>query len=378
VKKPVRKETRIIEEKRRNPVTIIIPLIAVILAIGFMVWLISNLFDLFNPVGQNGGNGGTFAVEDYLGKKYSDVRTMLFQKGIDASEIRVYSDVEEGLIIKQSVPRGTKLATDRTATIEFEVSDGIRKIMVPSYKNKEYREVEADLKAKGLRPELAEEVNDTVAKNYVTRTDPEEGTELVAGAKITVYRSLGPDISQPTVPYLIGMSYNEARRAIEEKGFRIGLTFPDEQIRSDETVINQSPVAGTPVDVGVSIDLWFGALEETPTPTPEETETPTPTPTPEPTPTPTPEQPTSPTSAYVEKPIRLFLPPDKEYDGSVRVLVEVTPSDTGILNRQINRRMLLDVWPYDWNSCSPSGGTTLVTVYYEGEFIYEEVMRPDD
>ncbi|MCL2164274.1 MAG: Stk1 family PASTA domain-containing Ser/Thr kinase [Oscillospiraceae bacterium] len=381
-----------IDERARNPLFIVLPLIAVVLAIGFMVWLISTLFGIINP--DRGSSGGeTYAVENYIGERYSDVSLDLLRHNIKSNAIRIYSDYEEGVIISQAVAEGMRLPIDGTAEIEFEVSDGKRKVVIPEYTGRDIREVQSDLRAKGLKPEteIIDEASDTVIRGYVTRTAPADGTEVEEGSSVTIFRSSGSNLAQAVIPYLIGLSYNDARKAITDRGFSVGETFPDRDIRSDDIVSRQSPDSGGLADTTISIDLWFERpaddIVETPTPTPEETATPsptpvateTPTPTPEPTeePTPTPEEPTTEPATHISKAVTLDLTPGKVYEESVKVLVEVTPSDTGIQRRFINRRIPLSQFPYLMDISIPVGGSTLVTVYFEGEFMWQATFTPD-
>ena len=396
--------------KGRNPLFIVIPLIAVIIAIGFMVWLIATLFNIVIPTGDAIVDANdTFPVDSYIGKKFNDVRLELSGYNIKSLETRVYSDdYDEGLIIAQDKPRGAKLATNGTASIGFEVSDGVRKVLLSQYKDWEYREAEAELKRNNLKTDYIDEESETVERMHIIKTEPPMGTEVPVGSTVTLYRSLGKEeatISQETIPSLLGDTYNEAKKKLEDRGFRIGMTFPDVEIRADEIVIRQSKAPGSLEDIGTSVDLWFSSLNdddepvytpaptqtstepiETPEPSPDIQETPTPTLTPsptpteteEPTPTPTP-PPEEPTQGmeYIMKSVRLKVGEGREYGDSIRVLVEVTPSDTGLKKRAINRKIPVANFPYTFEVAVPVDGSTHVAIYYDDEFMQEKTYTPD-
>jgi len=190
----------------------------------------------------------------------SDMALELRRENIESKENMVPSEYNEGIIISQSVEVSARLGTDEMDAKEFEVSEGPKpeRITVPSYYSIDYREVESDLMAMGLRSEIIDEISTAVAEGSVIRTEPAAGTEIEVGSRIIIFRSLGQGVVRTAVPNLISMNYNDAKRAIENSGFVIGLTFPDAYIEANEVVIMQSPDAGTQADAGVEIDLWFG------------------------------------------------------------------------------------------------------------------------
>ncbi|MCL2059361.1 MAG: protein kinase [Oscillospiraceae bacterium] len=385
-------------------VFVVVVLIAVLAAIGFVVWIMNNLFGAIQPPALiSSSESDTFSVDRYIGRSYEEVYDELRTAGIRSQENRVANDVvEEGLIVTQSIEQGRILRIGGPDTIVFEVSDGARRFTVPDYREygSDSRAAEAELRANNLDVNVVDESNSTVAKGYVIRTEPGAGSQLSNNARITIFRSSGSDVTQTLAPSLIGKTFRESMDLLDGANLSLGSVSP-ESVSSTALVIRQSVAPNTVVDEGVSIDLWFedddGPPEDTTTeattePEPEETPEPEPEETPEPTPTPTPEAPVetpdpgantttggdAPTTTEgptdlggepINITILLSLPVEREYGDTIKVLVEATPSDTGRTTRLINRSVMKDDFPKAVDFIIPAHGSVEIVVYYDGEFI---------
>ena len=82
-------------------------------------------------------------------------------------------------------------------------------------------------------------------------------------------------------------------------------------------------------------------------------------------------------SGYIMKTIKLEIPTNMNVEDKIRVLVEVTPSDTGLLHRAINRSIPLASFPYSFDVPVPIGGTMLITIYYNEALVREETISSD-
>ena len=124
-------------------------------------------------------------------------------------------------------------------------------------------------------------------ENTIVAQNPKAGIVISADTPITV--DVVSAVPLVEVPDLVGMTEEEARRAIADARLKPGDRTEefDDGVEKGR-VISQDPFPSTsqPVDTPISYVVSLGS-EPTPSPTP--TEEPTPTPTPAPTPTPTPE-----------------------------------------------------------------------------------------
>lgn len=93
----------------------------------------------------------------------------------------------------------------------------------------------------------------------VVATDPEGGTELAEGARVTVIVSLGPD--SVSVPNVVGMTEAEARATLEAAEFVVGENLSEASADVPEgSVIRQSPAADSaqPPNSTVSLTISTG------------------------------------------------------------------------------------------------------------------------
>jgi len=105
------------------------------------------------------------------------------------------------------------------------------------------------------------ENDDTVASGSVISQSPEAGTNALRGSVIYGVVSLGP--TAPTVPNLLGMSPDEAERALEESGLVLGtITYRVSEIAIGY-VCEQSLVPDTETTSGQVVDIVVSASSET-------------------------------------------------------------------------------------------------------------------
>lgn len=105
------------------------------------------------------------------------------------------------------------------------------------------------------------ENNDAVASGNVILQSPEAGVKARHGTTIYCIVSLGP--AAPTVPNLIGMTLDEATRALEESGLTLGsVSYRISEIEIGY-VCEQSVTAETEVTNGQTIDVVISASSET-------------------------------------------------------------------------------------------------------------------
>ncbi len=107
------------------------------------------------------------------------------------------------------------------------------------------------------------EYSDEIPENYVSRTDPEAGTELKNGQVVTVYISLGPETKMVKVPSVEGASLENAKISITARN----LEFSSKEEYSDKVaagyVISQSPEAESEVEEGTVVKVVVSKGKQT-------------------------------------------------------------------------------------------------------------------
>ena len=144
--------------------------------------------DLYVSLGEE-----TVEVKDYVGKSYEEVRAELDELGFDVqSEIETSETVPEGAIIEQDIESGEEVVPSET-TITFTVSSGRQEIEMIDLSGLSREQVDKYVNDNGFYLSTSEEASDSIPVDQVIRQEPEAGTSLYIGERITVVFSTGPE-----------------------------------------------------------------------------------------------------------------------------------------------------------------------------------------
>lgn len=342
------------KEKKKDRLTIWLAIITSLIIISIFTYIgYSIVIPSILPEPSN------FTVKNYVGKNFDEVSEELQAAGIEARKKGVFDDKEDkNVIISQSVSPDQPLKPGSQGFIEFEVSEGPRLVKVPDLRTEDYRVADADLKRLGLETKIAEEYNDTIGKDLVIKTDPGADEEIKPGTEITVYKSLGPELKQVPVPNVTGMTRAEAQKAILDSKLAIGKMFPEDKVSDVDKINKQVPAAGTLVDEGTRVDLYFESQEEQATQATQGQE----------------EQTQAGQRVIVSEKLALNNPDD--YGDQITVAIEVTPSDTNKTEVLMNRKWRKDRFPLTVEIPVPVNGSTSVVVLYDNAE-YARFVRQD-
>jgi len=161
----------------------------------------------------------TVTVPKLVGSTEDDAVAALVAAHLAAGpSTTVYDDtVPKGQVVKADPAEGEKLRNGSTVTLT--VSKGPQPVDVPIVTGKNRIAAEIMLRAVGLVPEYAPEVNsDDVPKDSVISQTPADG-QAVPGDKVTLVVSKGPVLVQ--VPDVVGKQVGEARSILEAAGFSV-------------------------------------------------------------------------------------------------------------------------------------------------------------
>jgi len=336
-------------EKKKDKYTVVLAVftsLIIMLAVGYITYKV--VFPTIMPESED------FEVGNYVGKDFNAVRDELQAKNINVKEKRVFNEqVEKDIIISQSFGAGQVLKLQGNNTIEFEVSNGPQLIVIPDLKLQDYRTAEADLKKLGLTSKIEEEHSDTIASGLVVRTDPEIDEEVKPGTVVTVFKSVGPELKQVEVPDLVGKTRDEAQKLLMDSKLVIGKIFPEDVSNAVDAVTKQYPPAKTPVDEGSPVDIYFegeyaqaadGQIQNLQRKTVSE---------------------------------RINLDNPESYGDKVKILVEITPSDTQKVQTIVNEKRNKSSFPATISIPVPENGSTKVRVFLDNAF-YTEFYRYDN
>ena len=252
---PRRRREQEPEEDRSRVVTIAIISCSVVAIVAIMIFLWTFL------------NGGWFSapeeelleVPDLRGQVYSDLNKDSY-RGLEIVLMsREYHDeYPAGQIIsqepaaKEMVVEGTKIAVVVSLGEEPKT-----KYMDQDLVGTDLENAKSWLIGQGV-PEnliLVREEYSELAVGKVTRTDPAYGEEIAEGQTVTLWSSLGKEKVEARMPNVVGMTYEEALKKLNDEGFMDVTPEEVESLEPAGQVVNQSATRYLMVDVTTPIVL---------------------------------------------------------------------------------------------------------------------------
>lgn len=201
-------------------------------------------------------------VENFVGATYTDELDEWFKRseyyGTPTITYEYNDTVEKGRIILQNpAPDEVRkvLPGKQKCDVTFEISLGVRTIILADYTVRDARIVESEIRRQGLRVKV-ESVDSSVYEiGYVIKTDPVAGTEVKEDDMITIYVSRGASTESTMVPNFVGLNEAQAMSKILEYKLNVGSV---QYVRSDSnagSILEQSLKAWYEVPIYSEVDL---------------------------------------------------------------------------------------------------------------------------
>ena len=235
-----------------------------VIALGTALWL--------NQAGNE-----KVSVPQLVGRSQAEAQAALSQAGLRFAPGDPVKNAEckKGTVVEQNPPFGQRVEKNSAVTVQICV--GPDEVTIPqSLVGGNFTAVKAQLESLGLTVER-KDVDDDAREGQVTRVSPKEGSKVAPESKVTLEVSRGNVI---TVPDVRGFTENQARKQLEEAGFRVKVQDGNEVDPAEaDKVSSQSPSARSkqPKNSTVTIRVDVPKAEETESPSPSETPSATPT-----------------------------------------------------------------------------------------------------
>lgn len=233
--------------------------IAILFGVGFLVLalIIVGVFSLLKSDGFALGVKKKVEVANFIGQSYEEEikDNPEYNENFNFEKIyESFSDGEEGTVFKQDPEAGTEVP--KGTTIRIYIVQSGESIPLPDYSGHDYRTVSDDLESMGLVANLVAKEKEDVAVNSVIKTDPVADSMVPVGSTVTVYYAVSAkNDSLFKMPSIKGKKLEEAKKIIEEKGLSVGEIEVVDSTQKKDVVIDQSPVSGSPVSKGDTVDL---------------------------------------------------------------------------------------------------------------------------
>ena len=167
-----------------------------------------------------------------------------------------YSDLTPaGMVMSQTPPRGSRIKIKDGARriISLTVSLGAEKKTIPNVLGQDVRVASATLRDHGFSVKTI--YTSAGVADRVTAISPDVGTTLPVGSEITLTVSKGESHQTVTVPDLTGISRSQALLELFRCGLTVGNVTEEASEAPEDTVIRQSPSAGSLVAPNTKINL---------------------------------------------------------------------------------------------------------------------------
>jgi serine/threonine-protein kinase len=234
------------EPRRRGPVIALALLLLAIIAAA--IFIVPHLI---------GSAPDQVTVPDLSGMTKNAAQQKIAAEGFALGTVtRENSDtVPKGQVTRQD-PSADSLE-DPGASINIWISAGKEKVAVPDVMGHNKDDAARELRAAGLKPVLKEKDSDEPEGNVID-TNPDVGTEVAPGTRVTVYYASGPH----EIPSVVGHTEEEATSILEKAGFNVSSVPDSTSTEPKGTVTRQSPDAGTPADQGYTVTILVSQYEE--------------------------------------------------------------------------------------------------------------------
>ncbi|MBR2240506.1 MAG: Stk1 family PASTA domain-containing Ser/Thr kinase [Clostridia bacterium] len=192
-----------------------------------------------------------------------EAKQKLDSLGIKYEIEEAYSkDVEQGKVISQKPAEGTNYDVQKNSPVKLVVSKGTKPTKMPKVIGKSYEEAVAELEKAELEAERVDEVSQTVQEGYVIKQEKNEGEQLDAGSIVKIYVSSGNGLEKVTVPYVVDMDVEEAKKALTEKKIEVNIIYQEDTNKSNGAVLKQSLEVGSVVEEGTAITITVNKIQE--------------------------------------------------------------------------------------------------------------------
>ena len=170
---------------------------------------------------------------------------------------------EEGLVLSQEPKYQDNFKINETEVIKLVVSKGIEMVEIPKVAGDTKEDAIEKLEAANLKYEITEETNDKIQEGIVIKQEPAAGEQIAKDSTIKIYVSLGRGIKEVTVPYVIGKTEEEARKALEDAGLTVEtVRYETDTTKPNGQVLKQGIDADKVVDEKTPVSLTVNKLEE--------------------------------------------------------------------------------------------------------------------
>ena len=220
---------------------------------------------LLNVVG-GGGSGKTVEVPDVLGMTEKQAADELDKYGLKYKlGIPAISDeYDEGEVVSTDPDVGKSVKKGFTVTLVLSRGSDSDTVKTPTFVGKKLKDAESLLESYDLKKgDISYESSD-MPEGYIISQDPEPGTEIKSGEKVSFVVSRGEEEDENgiEVPNLKGRTESEAKKLLESVGLKLGKVATEHSDTEEGLIISQTKSAGSDAESGDSVGITVSSGPE--------------------------------------------------------------------------------------------------------------------
>lgn len=188
-------------------------------------------------------------VPDFIGLSYDAVKSAPEYKNLQivVEETRFNALHPKGAIVDQTPKAGKTVKVN--STVKVIVSSGEQMIDVPNVVGFEETVAYKEIVDAGLEYQKVE-IFSPQPRGTVVSTEPGAGSKVGEGDTVKILVSMGPQSTVVSVPSIVGMTLDEAKRTLTEAGLLVGAIGFESSDKPADTVLSQEPVLGSQINMG--------------------------------------------------------------------------------------------------------------------------------
>ncbi len=235
----------------------------VLLILACVIVLVGAIFIGKSLFGSQGEDPVT--VPDVVGEKFPEAQNSMSNLKLTLTKSgEERCDQPKGAVCSTSPAAGEEVERGSTVTAVVSKGAGVQKVTVPDVTGLSADEAEDTLRDEGFDVEQ-EDQESSEPEGEVLDQDPEADTKAAKGSLVTLTVAVAPEETEPAVinvPKVDGLSYEDAKATLEGQGFAVGRTDQQTGDAAPETVLAQSPEAGTAASEGDTVTLTVAVEPE--------------------------------------------------------------------------------------------------------------------
>ena len=212
-----------------------------------------------------GGRTKEVQIPSLVGTNIEEAKTKLDELKLKYEITEEYSPEgkEEGTILSQDPKYQDNYKINETEVIKLVVSKGIEMVEIPKVTGNTKEDAVSKLEEANLKVEIAEEINEKVQEGVVIKQEPVANEQIAKDSTVKIYVSLGRGIKEVTVPYVVGKTEADAKKALEEAGLTVGtVKYESDTTKTNGEVLKQGIDADKKVDEKTAVSLTVNKLAE--------------------------------------------------------------------------------------------------------------------